>query len=71
MDESGPDEAEFSRKLAIGRRVPGAINSLVNAKGLQLEGATLLHESVLLSVLIYGSKTMIQKENERSRIMTL
>ena len=30
LDESGKDEAECSRKMASGRRVAGAINSLVN-----------------------------------------
>ena len=40
MDESGTDEAECSKKLANGRRVAGAIRSLVNARDLQLEYAT-------------------------------
>ena len=36
LDESGSDEAECRRKLASGRRVAGAIMSLVNARDLQL-----------------------------------
>ena len=36
LDESGTDEAECNRKAASGRRVSGAIRSLVNARGLQL-----------------------------------
>ena len=35
LDESG-NEAECSRKVASGRRVTGAIRSLVNATSLQL-----------------------------------
>ena len=39
LDESGTDEAECSRKMASGRRVAGAIRSLVNGRILQLECA--------------------------------
>ena len=67
LDESGTDEAECSRKVASGRRVAGAIRSLVNARSLQLECARVLHESLLVPVLTYGSETMIWRE-ERSRI---
>ena len=34
MDESGTDEAEYSRKVASGRRVAGVISSPVNARDL-------------------------------------
>ena len=37
LDESGTDGAECNRKEASGSRVAGAIRSLVNVKGLQLE----------------------------------
>ena len=53
MDESGKDEAEGSRKMASGRRVAGAIRSLV--KGLQLECARVLHGLLLVHVLTYVS----------------
>ena len=36
LDESVTDGAECSRKVAIGRRVAGAIRSLVNARDLKL-----------------------------------
>ena len=49
MDKSGTNGAEFSRRVA------GAIKSIVNARGLQLECARVLHETVL------------GKEKERSR----
>ena len=58
LDESGTDEAECSRKVASGRRVAGAIRSLVNARSLQLECAKVLHESLLVPVLTYGSDTI-------------
>ena len=51
-----------------GRRVAGAIKSLVNDRGLQLKCAKVLHKSLLVPVLMYGSKRMIWKEKERSRI---
>ena len=51
-DESGTNEAEFSRKVASGRRVAGAIMSLVDARSLQLE-------SWLVPILTYGSETVI------------
>ena len=53
------DGAECTRKVASGRRVAGAIKSLVNARSLQLECAKVLHESLQVPVLTYGSKTVI------------
>ena len=44
------------------------IRSLVNARSLQLECAMVLHESLLVPVLTYGSEKMILREKERSRI---
>ena len=40
---------------------------LVNARGLQLGYAKVLHEGWLVSVLLYGAETMIWRETERSR----
>ena len=59
LDESGTDEAECTKKVASGRRVAGAIRSLVNPRSLQLECARVLHEPLLVPVLTYGSETMI------------
>ena len=59
LNESGTDEAEYSRKVVSGRRVAGAIRFLVNAKSLQLECARVLQESLLVPVLMHGSETMI------------
>ena len=43
------------RQSVIGkRRVEGAIRSLVNATGLQLECARVLHETLLVPILMYG-----------------
>ena len=60
--ESGTDLTECWRKVA------GAIRSLANARGLQLECARFLHETLLVPVRMYGSETMLWKEKERSRI---
>ena len=49
-----------------GRKLAGAIRSLISGRGLQLECARVLDEALLMPVLMYGSKTMIWKENERS-----
>ena len=50
-----------------GRRVAGAIRSLVNARYLHLDCARFLHETLLVPVLMYGSETMLWKE-ARSRV---
>ena len=47
LDESGTDGAEYSRKVASGRRVAGAIRSLVNARDLHVECARVLHDTVM------------------------
>ena len=70
-DELGTDEAECRRKVASGSRVAGGIRSLVNARVSRLECATVLDETQLITVLMYGSETMIWKEKERSRIRTV
>ena len=59
LDESY--ETECSRKVASEKKIAGAIRSLVN-------GRYLLHESLLVPVLTYGSETMIWREKERSGI---
>ena len=66
--ESGTDEADCHRNLVSGRRVAGAITSLVNARGLQLECVRVMHETLLLSVAMYCSKTILWKEKKKSRI---
>ena len=43
LDEAGTDGAECSRKVASGRRMAGAIRSLVNARDLQFEYARFLN----------------------------
>ena len=62
------DESECRRKVASGRRVEGAIRSLVNARDLQHECARVLHETLLVSFLMYGSETVLWKEKDISRI---
>ena len=57
LDESGTDKSECHMKVPNGRKVAGAIRSLANARGLQLDWAMELH--VYLAV---------YREKERSRI---
>ena len=45
--------------MESGRRVVGAIRFLVNAMDLQLQCARVLHETLLVPVLIYGSERML------------
>ena len=65
LDESGRDEAE------CGRRNVGTIRSLVNAMVLQLECSRVLHDPLLVSVLMHGSKTVKWKEKEKYGIRAL
>ena len=51
--------------------VTDAIRSLVNARDLQLESATVLHETLLIPVLTYGSETMLWKERSRIRAVQM
>ena len=53
--------------MASGRRVAGAIRSLVNTRNLQLECARVLHELLGVPALTYDSETMIWKEKKRYR----
>ena len=52
MDKSGTDEAECSRKVTSERRVAGAIKTLVNVRGLQLQCARVLYETLLMAVML-------------------
>ena len=54
LNEMGTDDVECKRKVASGRKVSGGIKALENEKGLSLECARILHESMLLPVLLYG-----------------
>ena len=61
MDKAGTE-------VTSGRRVAGAIRSLVNTRDLQLKCARFLHETLLVPVLMYGSETIIWREKERCRV---
>ena len=71
MDESVAVGLECSRKVASRRGFAGAIRSLVNARYLWLECAKVLHETLFVSVLLYGNETMLWTEKERSRVRTV
>ena len=68
MEVSIKDGAEYSRKVASGRKVAGAIRSLVNSRDLKLECARVLHETLLVPVFKDGSETILWREKERSRV---
>ena len=61
---------EFRRKGASGSKVVGALRSLVNARGLQLECVRVLHEGLLVPVLLCCSETMIWRE-KMFRVMVM
>src|SRR5678816_3773424 len=68
LDEKGMNDAECSRKVVNGRKVTGAIKSLVDVKGLSLECAMVLHEGMLLPVLMYSGETMVWNKRYRSKV---
>ena len=55
LDEPDPDD--------VGA-VAGIIKSLVNAKGLQLECARVLHKGLIMPVLLHGSETIKWREKD-------
>ena len=57
LGESATDGGECSGKVACGRKVAGAIRSLVNASDLQVE-CDMLNETLLVPVLMYSSGAM-------------
>ena len=54
--------------MTSGRRVAGAIRSMVNTRSLQLECGRVFQELLLMPMLTYCNETMIGREKERSRI---
>ena len=50
LDEWRTNGAKFYRKEASGRKVAGAIRSLMNARSLQIECARVLHDVLLVPV---------------------
>ena len=71
LGESCSEGGECSRKVTSGRRVAGAIRPIVKARDWQLQCARVLHETLLVLVLMYGSKAVLWREKERSRIREL
>ena len=59
LNEKGVDDTECGRKVTSVNKVAGTRKSLVNAKRLSCERNRVLHESMLLSVLMYDSKAMV------------
>ena len=55
----GLDESVCSRNVVSGRKIAGAIRSLVNARDLQLECTRVLHETLPTPIPMYGSEIML------------
>ena len=54
------------------RNVAGTIRSLVNARDLlQLDCASVLHETLLVPIFMYGSETILYKEKENPRTVQM
>ena len=68
MEESGRHKADSDWNVVSGKRVAGAIRSLVNCRDLQLECARVLHETLFVPLLMYVSETMLWKKKERFRV---
>ena len=68
LDKSGMDGEECSRKVASGRRVAGAIRSLLNARDLQLKYARVLHKTLLY---LFLCKSVRQCYGRRRRDLEL
>ena len=68
MGNSDTNYVDCCRNLVCGRRVEGAIRSLMNGRNLQLESAKVLHEESLVRGLLYDSEALAWREKERSRI---
>src|SRR5678816_842231 len=68
VDEKGPNDAECSMKVVNGRKMAGAIKSLVDVKGISLECARVLHDGMLLPVLMYSSETMVWNKRYRYKV---
>ena len=58
------NQAECRWKVASGGSVAGAIRSRFSSRGLQLECTSVLHETMLVPVLRYGSETCYGRKGE-------
>ena len=57
--------------MTSGRRIAGAIRSLVNVMDLHFECARVLYETLLVPVLMYDSEIMLRKEKYIYRIRSV
>ena len=62
-------DVESGRRIvASGRKAAGVTRYLGNTRGLRVACVKVLHESLFLPVVLYGSESMIWWEKERPRI---
>ena len=64
LNESSTDEGLCLRKVASDRRVACAIGSLFNARGLLLECARVLRESLLMTGFMYDRDNNMEGEGK-------
>ena len=55
LNESSTDESECHIKVASWRKVASSIRSLANARSMQLECESVLHEGLLMPALLHGT----------------
>lgn len=70
LDEKEKSDAECSRKVVGGRKVAGAIDSMVIVKELSLGYARILHVGMMLPELLYGSETIVSNRKNRSKVQS-
>ena len=61
LNGGGIDVTECHKKVTSGRKVAGAIRSLLNARALQLVCTRVLHEALLMTALLFSSETIWRK----------
>lgn len=71
MNNKSREKVKYENKVMIGRRNGGATKALGNEKGMSLDFARTLHESLLILTLRQQNETMVQKERQRSRIKAM
>ena len=66
FSRDGRYEMDVEKRIAAGIRVKGALAALMRRRNVSTVAGWTVHNAVLVSTLLYGSKTWIlQKKNER------
>ena len=66
FSRDGKYEMDVERRIAAGNRVNGALAAFMRRRNISTVGRLVIHNAVLVTTLLYGSKMWIlQKKNER------